>query len=101
MKYDVFQLPEAHQQLLDETPEPRKVRVILMDCDGLPLASGTAVLPLLLGVGIFWPDCPMPGPGRLTTAKCFTLPSGEMLNLKTLVLCDGHPPRYDFWVCQP
>jgi hypothetical protein len=101
MKYDVFQLPESHQQLLDETPEPQKVRVILLDCDNLPLARGTALLPLLLGVGVFWPDCPMPGQAALSNAKYFTLPSGEMLNLQMLELCEGQPPHYDFWVSKP
>ncbi|MES2439712.1 MAG: hypothetical protein V4584_11620 [Verrucomicrobiota bacterium] len=101
MKYDVFQLPESHQQLLDETPEPQKVQVILLDADDLPLARGTAILPLLLGVGVFWPCCPMPGPNRLAAAKCFTLPTGEILKLKEMTLCSGSPPHYDFWVCQP
>jgi hypothetical protein len=101
MKYDVFQLPEAHQQLLDGTPEPQRVRVILLDCDNLPLACGTALLPLLLGVGVFWPEDPVPCPALLSNAKCVTLPSGELLTLKTMELCEGHPPHYDFWVCQP
>ncbi len=101
MKYDVFQLPEAHQQVLDCTPEPHKVRVIFLDGEDVPLARGTALLPLLLGVGVFWPESPMPCPDRLARAKCVTLPSGEMLSLKTLELCEGDPPHYDFWVCQP
>ncbi len=101
MKYDVFQLPDSHQLVLDETPEPSKVKVMLMDCDDLPIASGKAILPLLLGVGVFWPDCPMPGPSGLSSAKCLNLPSGESLILKALNLCEGYPPHYDFWVCQP
>lgn len=101
MKYDVFQLPDSHQQLLDETPELRKVRVILLDLDNLPLARGTAVLPLLLGVGVFWPDGPMPSSRLLATAKRFALSSGEILTLKEMNLCAGSPPHYDFWVCQP
>ncbi|RYD20978.1 MAG: hypothetical protein EOP88_13050 [Verrucomicrobiaceae bacterium] len=101
MKYDVFQLPESHQQSLDETPDPMKVQVILLDQDDLAIARGTAILPLLLGVGVFWPSCPMPGPNLLAAAKCFKLPSGEILKLKELTLCAGTPPHYDFWVCQP
>ncbi len=98
---DIFQLPDSHHQALDEIPEPRRVRVILLDRDNLPLARGSAVMPLLLGVGVFWPDCPMPSSGKLCTAKCFTLPSGETLNLSALTLCEGAPPRYDFWVNRP
>lgn len=101
MKYDVFPLPEAHQQALDETPELKKVRVILLDEDGLPLASGTAVLPLLLGVGVFWPSCPMPESGGLSSARRFSLPSGETLKLREMSLCVGEPPHYDFWVTSP
>ncbi len=98
MKFDVFQLPENHLQVLDSTPEPQKVQVTLLDRDNLPLARGTAILPLLLGVGVFWPNCPMPPENRLDLAKCFTLPTGESMNLKSLRLCPGNPPRYEFWV---
>lgn len=101
MKYDVFQLPDSHQQVLDQTPESRRVRVTLLDRDHLPLARGTAAMPLFLGVGVFWPDCPVPSSGRLSTAKCFVLQSGETLKLKELCLCDGYPQRYDFWASQP
>ena len=101
MKYDVFPLPEAHQQALDETPEPQKVQVILLDEDRLPVARGTAILPLLLGVGVFWPSCPMPPANRLSLARCFSLPSGETLKLKEMSLCAGEPPHYDFWVSSP
>lgn len=101
MKYDVFQLSDAHQQVLDQTPETHRVRVTLLDRDNLPLARGTAVLPLFLGVGVFWPDGPIPTSGRLATAKCITLPTGETLKLKELCRCEGHPIHYDFWVSQP
>jgi hypothetical protein len=101
MKHDVLQLPDSHRQVLDETPELLKVRVILLDRDNLPLAKGSAVMPLSLGVGVFWPECSMPSAGKLCTAKCFTLASGETLNLIALTLCDGDPPRYDFWVDHP
>lgn len=101
MKYDVFQLPDSHQQLLDQTPELQRVKVILLDRDNLPIANGTAVLPLLLGVGVFWPHCPMPPDAQLGTAVCFALPSGETMRLKELTLCVGSPPHYDFWVCPP
>src|SRR5690606_9720545 len=99
MKYDVFQLPDAHQKSLDDTPEPMKVSVILLDQDDLMLARGTAVLPLSLGVGVFWPDCPMPCSDQLGLAKCFKLPSGEIIRVKELTLCAGNPPHYDFWAC--
>lgn len=101
MTTEFYQLPEAHQQILDDTPEPLKVHVILLDWDDLPLARGTATLPLFLGVGVFWPSCPMPDAGRLAKAKCFVLPTGEMLKLKSMALCGGNPPRYDFWVNPP
>ncbi len=101
MKYDVIDLPHAHQQMLDETPERRKVRVTLLDRDRLPLASGTAILPLMLGVGVFWPSCPMPAAKCLAKAECFALPTGETMKLKAIMLCTGCPPHYDFWVSQP
>lgn len=101
MKYDVFQLPESHQQQLDQTPELQKVKVTLLDKDNLPIASGTAILPLLLGVGVFWPHCPLPPDAQLGRAGCFALPSGETLRLKEITLCMGSPPHYDFWVCPP
>lgn len=101
MKYDVFSLPEAHQQVLDETPEPKKVQVILLDEEALPLACGTAILPLLLGVGVFWPSEPMPAANRLSSARSIGLLGGEMLKLKEMTLCTGFPPHYDFWVSPP
>ena len=101
MKYDVFELPDSHQDSLDRTPEFQKVKVHLLDKDRLAIASGTAVLPLLLGVGVFWPHCPMPCDLRLDMADCFTLPTGETMKLKALHLCSGSPPHYDFWVCPP
>ncbi len=101
MKTEVYPLPESYQRILDETPEPLKVHVVLLDRDDLPLARGTAILPLLLGVGVFWPSCPMPAPDRLASAKCFVRPGGEILKLKNLVLCPGNPPHYRFWVDSP
>jgi hypothetical protein len=101
MKYDVFQLPDSHQELLDQTPELQKVKVTLLDRDNLPIANGTAILPLLLGVGVFWPNCPMPQDAQLDMAVRFVLPSGETMKLKELTLCMGSPPHYDFWVCPP
>jgi hypothetical protein len=79
-------------------PEPYKVQVTLLDQDNLPLARGTATLPLLFGAGVFWPSCPMPASSQLATAKCFALPSGEILKLRTMDACAGSPPRYNFWV---
>lgn len=101
MKYDVFQLPDGHQKSLDNTPDPQKVHVVLLDSDNLEMAGGMALLPLSLGVGVFWPDCPMPCSASLEHAKCFRLPSGEILKLKELTLCEGSPPHYDFWVTPP
>ncbi len=98
MKYDVLQLTESHHAVLDRTPDLNRVQVTLLDCDSLPIACGTATLPLLLGVGVFWPSCPMPRGNQLATAACFTLPSGEILKLQSLTLCPGDPPRYEFWV---
>ncbi len=101
MNPTVYPLPESLQQALEAAPEPLKVAVTLLDWDNLPLARGTAILPVLLGVGVFWPSCPMPPADRLCTAKCFTLPSGETMNVKTLTLCAGSPPKYEFWVSPP
>lgn len=101
MNPTVISLPESHQEVLDQTPEPQKVKVTLLDQDDLPMARGHAILPLLLGVGVFWPDCPMPGEAALATAKAFVLPTGESLRLSQLTLCAGDPPHYDFWVTQP
>ncbi len=101
MKNEVHELPESHQHVLDGTPECERVKVTLLDQDNLPMARGTAVMPLLLGVGVFWPDCPMPADGRLAAAKGFVLPSGETLEVRELTLCAGCPPHYDFWVRQP
>ena len=98
MNPTLYPSPEFIQQALDDVLEPVKVQVKLLDRDDLPLASGTATLPLLLGVGVFWPDCPMPAAGQLTTVKCFALPTGEMMKIKTLKLCAENPPRYEFWV---
>jgi hypothetical protein len=98
MKSEAYQLPETHLQVLDSAPEPQRVQVTLLDQDNLPVARGTAVLPILLGVGIFWPNCPMPPANRLDSVKCFTLPTGETMNIKELTLCPGTPPRYEFWV---
>jgi hypothetical protein len=101
MKYDIIQLPKSHQDSLDRTPELKKVRVSLLDEDLLSIATGLAVLPLLLGVGVFWPHCPLPSEARLHRAFCFKLPTGETMRLKALQLCNGSPPHYDFWVCAP
>ncbi len=73
-----------------------RVRVVLLDQDNLPMARGSAVLPLAFGVGIFWPDCPMPPFASLLTIKCFALPGGEMMLLKSLTLRRGYPPQYEF-----
>ena len=98
MKTEVYPFPDSKQQILDHPPEPLKVKVVLLDQDNLPLARGTAILPLLLGVGMFWPSCPMPPADRLVDAKCFIRPGGETLKLKNLSLCPGNPPHYRFWV---
>lgn len=101
MNYEVYELPESHQQVLDDTPEPHKIEVSLLDRDNLPLGRGTAVLPLLLGVGIFWPDSQIPHDGRIATVKCLALATGERLRVKTLTLCKGYPLHYKFWVSAP
>jgi hypothetical protein len=101
MNNEVRELPESHQQALDLTPECERVKVTLLDEDDLPLASGTAVLPTLVGIGVFWPSCPMPADGRLATAKGFSLPGGETLRVTDLTLCAGTPPHYDFRVIPP
>ncbi len=101
MKTASLRIPYAHQQLLEEMPGPNRVQVTLLDRDNQPLACGVAVLPLLLGVGIFWPACPMPCRRRLAAAKCFILPSGEMMKLKALNRCAGSPAHYDYWVSRP
>ena len=98
MIHSVYPKPETHPQAYEDLPEPVKVQVSLLDRDDLPLASGTATLPLLLGVGVFWPNCPMPAASQLATAKCFALPTGEMMKIKTLKLCADNPPRYEFRV---
>lgn len=98
MNPTAYALPESTQQALDDVLEPVKIPVKLLDRDDLPLASGTATLPLLLGIGVFWPDCPMPAANQLATAKCFALPTGETMKIKTLKLCAGNPPRYEFGV---
>ena len=98
MHNEIYQLPESYQQLLDETPEPLKVRVILLDRQNLPLARGSAILPLLVGVGMFWPSCPMPSTDRLAEAKYFALQTGEVMMLRSMTLCAGSPAHYNFWV---
>jgi hypothetical protein len=98
MNHPVHELPEATQQSLEEVLEPVKVPVKLLDRDDLPLAAGIATLPLLLGEGVFWPSCPMPAENQLATAKCFSLPTGEMMKIKTMKLCADNPPRYEFSV---
>lgn len=96
-----YQIPASHMKVLDETPEPSKIKVTLMDRDDLPMARGTATLPMLLGVGLFWPDCPMPPARQLDGVKQFKLPSGEVLKVKSMTLCTGSPPHYSFWVSPP
>jgi hypothetical protein len=101
MNPTVYPHQESHPQAVKPALEPVKVAVTLLDWDNLPLARGTAVLPVLLGVGVFWPSCPMPPEDRLCTAKCFTLPTGESMNIKTLKLAEQSPPKYEFWVSHP
>ena len=98
MNDTVLQLPESPPDVLDRSPDVNKVQVTLLDCDNLPIARGSAVLPLSLSVGVFWPCCPMPCGDQLTTASCFLLPGGELLKLQALTLCPGDPPRYEFRV---
>ncbi len=101
MNPTVYPLSGSHPQALDDIPEPAKVQVSLFDRDGLPLACGTATLPLLFGVGVFWPSCPMPAAGQLATARYFSLPTGAKMKIKTLKLCADNPPRYEFWMSRP
>jgi hypothetical protein len=96
MIHDLLDLPASHHRDMDESPESARVRVVLLDRDDLPMARGSAMLPLSLGVGMFWPDCPMPPSARLVSVKCFSLPGGEKLHLKSVKLCDGQPPHYEF-----
>ena len=98
MKSDSFQIPASHLQVLDNAPEPLRVQVTLLDHDNLPVARGAAVLPVLLGVGVFWPNSPMPPANRLYTVKCFKLPTGETMNIKSMMPGTGNPPRYEFRV---
>ncbi len=98
MNPTVDPLPEVQSQPYEEIPEPVKVQVNLLDRGNLLLASGTATLPVLLGVGEFWPNGPMPAASQLATAKCFALPTGEMMNIKSLIQCADNPPRYEFRV---
>jgi hypothetical protein len=93
---DVLDLPASHHRELDEIPLTSRVRVVLLDQDDLPLARGSAVLPLSLGIGVFWPDCPMPPSAKLVSVKCLALPGGEQLHLKSLTLREGQPPHYAF-----
>lgn len=96
MQNPAYDLPEKFPQETDMTPEPKKVKVTLLDGDDLPMARGSATLPLSPGGGVFWPDCPMPPEERLSGAKCFLLPEGGVLPVKNLTLCCGCPPHYDF-----
>lgn len=96
MKNELLDLPDSGQAELYTVSEHSRVRVTLLDQDNLPMAQGSAVLPLSLGVGMFWPDCPMPPSARLLGVKCLALPGGEQLDLKSMTLCDGHPPHYEF-----
>ena len=98
MNDTVLQLPESPHDILDRSPDVKKVQVTLLDCDNLPVARGSATVPLLLGVGVFWPCCPMPCGDQLATAACFLLPGGELMKLQALTLCPGDPPRYEFRV---
>lgn len=95
-RHDAYQLPASHQQMGDESLEPFEIHMTLLDQDDLPLAHRTAILPLLLGVGVFWPGCPMPNADRLSMAKCLFLSSGEMLKIDNLTLCRGTPSHYTF-----
>jgi hypothetical protein len=90
-------LPESLHRMLDETPEPEKVAVSVLDRNNRTLATGRAVLPLLLGVGIFWPSGPLP----LTLAERLSLGSGETLKVDHFILCEGLPLHYEFWVSSP
>ncbi len=104
MNFGTHELPEPpQQQYLDVTHEPSRVEVSLLDRDDLPLARGAAMLPLLLGigVGVFWPSCPMPNDDRLAKAKCLALATGETIKIRRMVLSPGSPPHYDFWVNPP
>lgn len=94
----VYPLLDTLTQTNAEIPDLVKVQVSLLDRDDLPLASGTATLPVLLGVGVFWPSCPMPAASQLATAKCFALPTGKMMKLHSLKLFTEDPPRYEFRV---
>lgn len=98
MNPTVFPLLKTLTLENDEIPDLVKVQVSLLDRDNLPLASGTATLPVLLGVGVFWPNCPMPAASQLATAKCFALPTGERMKLQSLKLIADDPPRYEFRV---
>jgi hypothetical protein len=40
----------------------------------------------------------MPAASQLATAKCFALPTGEMMKIRTLNLCADNPPCYEFRV---
>jgi len=98
MKHEMVELSEPYQTVLEEPSRAQRIKVILMDGDNLPMARGTAVLPVAAGSGVFWPDCPMPCGQLLTSANCFTLPGGEVLKLDELKLRAGTPPHYDFTV---
>jgi hypothetical protein len=96
MKNELLDLPITGQSTAQGNPEGSRVRAVLLDRDNLPIAQGSAVLPLSLGVGVFWPDSPMPPSARLLSVKCLALPGGELLHLKSMTLREGQPPHYDF-----
>ncbi len=96
MKSDLLDLHAPPPVRLNALCEPPRVRVVLLDQDNLQLAFGSAILPSSLGVGVFFPDCPMPTSRRLAAAKCFALPGGEQLHFKGLSLRGSQPPHYDF-----
>lgn len=97
MNSNYHPLPESLHRMLDETPEPKKVAVSVLDQNNRPFATGKAALPLLLGVGIFWPS----GPIAEAKAQRLSLASGETLKLDNLIRCDGLPLHYEFWVSSP
>jgi hypothetical protein len=96
MKNELLDLPVSGHSAPYGIPDASRVRVVLLDRDNLPMAQGSAVLPLSLGIGVFWPDCPMPPSARLLSVNCLALPGGEILHLKSMTLRDGHPPHYEF-----
>lgn len=83
--------------MMDNTPELGKVTLTALDPQGRIVGSGRAVLPLLLGVGIFWPSSPLP----IGKADRLALASGETLQVEQFILCEGLPVHYEFWVTSP